>query len=124
MSEQKETLNFPTCAGCKFYYAGVDYGDVKVDWKCLNPHKGCYNRLKFFEGLVAALQNLDLKQWVKDNLLQGEDFKEEEYENDAIEYANIIAVFRKKVLMLLGAKEEEHSPLCRVMKNLYPEKEA
>ncbi|TET27240.1 MAG: hypothetical protein E3J73_02790, partial [Candidatus Bathyarchaeum sp.] len=56
MTEPK-TLKFPTCLGCDFYRPPSVLFAVESDWKCLNPHKGCYNRLKFFNSLVAAIED-------------------------------------------------------------------
>jgi len=98
--KEKKTLKFPELRETNDF--GLDYWETKKIYE------------EWRDGLVAELQTFlypaIMGDWIRRN-------------SDANTIREFITrLINEKVLGRLGV-EEEHSPLCRVMKNLYPKKD-
>ncbi|GAI53764.1 unnamed protein product [marine sediment metagenome] len=118
MSEKQKTQKAPTCLGCKYYHVRpvVSFKTDKDVWYCINPHKGCEQKQRFFEGLVAELQKrkigyITMNKACADNVTEMKNLVDPETLNKAEEYLQIIAKLYARaseldwVLARLGEKE-------------------
>jgi len=99
-----KTLSFPTCTGCNYFQAlPCDIPKKNKEyWHCHNPHVGCYTKKKFFEGLVAELQETLFRSKLTIEKLDKPLVKSTRLQIHALGYAHGTRVLCQKVLEALG----------------------